>query len=252
MTEISGFRRKEVLQRSERVRAGRRFNFAPIKYFLLILIVLYVIYLVFLSPTFKIKTVEVRGIKSVEISDYIKRSLIGRNILFLRTGKFLRNLVKEYPVVEEAAMVRGLPDKVIIKSAERKQATVWCSDQCFEIDIHGYAYQAIERPKDIIILDDSRRLKVEEGAQVASADFIAFYLEAIDELDKIGIKVIGGSIDETTFKLTLQTQDGYKVIMDSSELLKNQVSALDQVLKNNRGDLKEYADVRVGGVVYLK
>jgi hypothetical protein len=40
--------------------------------------------------------------------------------------------------------------------------------------------------------------------------------------------------------------------MDSSASLKNQISALKQVIEKNRPDIKEYVDVRVEGFVYIK
>ena len=48
------------------------------------------------------------------------------------------------------------------------------------------------------------------------------------------------------------TVEGWQAILDSSSSLQNQISALAQVVKNNRADLKEYVDVRVEGVAYIK
>jgi len=56
----------------------------------------------------------------------------------------------------------------------------------------------------------------------------------------------------STFKITFTTDKKWNIITDSSYSLKNQISALEQVLKNNRADIHEYVDVRVEGVAYIK
>ena len=167
-------------------------------------------------------------------------------------GKYLRNLSTEYPIIEEAKIVRGLPSTIKIDVAERKQLLVWCSNKCFEVDTRGFAYQEIPMPTDKLFLSDRSNIESKTGQQLVSERFIDFYLKSIDEMDKLGLKISESYIEDTTFKLIFKTSDGWNAIFDTSESLTNQIDALRQVLDKNRSDVKEYVDLRVAGVVYIK
>lgn len=223
-----------------------------LKVFFYIVILLAIFYFLIFSQIFKIKNVEIDGVKSIEISDYINRSLLDKNIILFSPGSFLDNLSKNYPIVQEARIVRGLPSTVRVAVEERKQLLVWCTSKCFDIDTHGFAYQEIQRPADQIVLTDKSNIGIKVGDQVASERFIDFYLKAIDELEGIGLKAGESYIEDTTFKLTFKTSEGWNVIFDTSESLATQVDALKQVLEKNRSDIKEYVDVRVEGAAYIK
>ena len=246
------YRRPEILSKTERVNSRRRVNYGPLKFLFYLLVLIVIIYGIFFSSFFKITKVEVIGIRSVEISDYIYMSLKGGNILFLMPGKYLKDLSKKFPVLQEAKIVRGLPSTVKIIASERKQVLVWCSMTCVEIDSYGFAYQEVLRPTDKVVLDDKTGVPVKVGDRVVSTQFINFYLGTLEELDKMGVKIVEARIDETTFKVNFKTTENWEIVLDSSESLKNQMSALKQVLETNRADIKEYIDVRVPGTVYVK
>lgn len=215
-------------------------------------ILLAIIYFVFFGSIFRIKNVEINGVKSTEISDYLNRELVGRNIILFSPGRFLKTLSSKYPIVEEAKIIRGLPSTVKIDLSERKQLLVWCSVKCFEIDTRGFAYQEISTPSDKLYVNDKANIDNKVGDQVVSQRFIDFYLKAAEELDKLGLKPSQSYVQDTTFKLVFKTQDGWEAIFDTSESLANQIDALRQVLEKNRSDIKEYVDLRVEGVAYIK
>jgi len=212
-----------------------------------------IFYFIFFSGFFKIREVEVEGVKSEDVAGYLHRSLIGKNILLLRTGEYLRTLTAKFPILEEVRIERGLPSTVRVIVSERKQVLVWCSrDNCWEVDNSGYAYQEIPRPTDKIVLNDESGMPIKSGDKIASVQFIRFFMQAIDEIEKLGIKIDEAKIQETTFKVNFKTSEGWEIILDSSASLKNQISALKQVLEKNRSDIHEYVDLRVEGTAYLK
>lgn len=248
----TSFKRPEIIGRTERQVIRKRINFGLVKTVFYLLLIAAIIYCVAFSSVFKIKNVTVEGLKSVEIADYLKISLTGKNILFFLPGQYLENLTKKFPILQEARIVRGIPSTVRVIASERKQVLVWCSDKCVEIDSHGIAYQEVLRPQDKIILDDKTNLPVNVGEQIVSSEFINFYLSVLEQMDQMGLKITESRIEETVFKVNFKTSDNWEIIMDSSESLKNQMSALKQVLETNRADIKEYVDVRVLGTVYIK
>lgn len=254
---ILDYRKREIFSSTQRpkrkIRISFRIPFLPyIKTAFYVCILLAVFYFLVFSQVFSIKNVEIEGAKSVEMSDYINKNLLGKNIIVLAPGKFLSSLTEEYPIIEEANIVRGLPSTVRVSVTERKQLLIWCSLKCFEIDTKGVAYQETERPKDKIFLTDKSNIEISSGQQVASENFIDFYLKAADQLDQMELNPTESYIEDTTFKLIFKTKDGWNVIFDTSESLDNQIEALKQVLEKNRSDIKEYVDVRVEGVAYIK
>ncbi len=250
---VNEFRRREIAVKTDRVERQRpKVNFRPIKYFFGLLVIVCACYYFFLSDAFKIKQVEVEGIRSVDIISKAKADLRGKNILTLNIGNFLDGLTREYPVIEEIKVVRGLPSKIMITGSERESALVFCSKECFKIDPSGYVYQKVDKPEDKIFLQEKISTDIEVGQQVAGAKFILFYVKCVDEMQKMGLTVKSAEVSDLTFSLSVLTSEGWRAIFDTSQSLDNQLYALKQVLEKNKADLKEYANLGVEGQVYLK
>jgi cell division septal protein FtsQ len=248
------FRRPEVISSTQKAKKESfRLNLKPLKNIFYLAILIAIIYVVIFSSLFKVKQVEVIGVKSVEISDYLNQTLVGRNILLMRTGQYLRGLAKKFPILEEAELVRGIPSTIKITVKERAQTLVLCNiESCYEVDNQGIAYQKIPKPTDKIVLVDEKNLQIKENEKTFSNSFISFFLGALDEFSKANLKITEARMDETTFRIRFITSEGWMVIMDSSANLQNQISAVKQVLDKNKSDLKVYIDTRVEGVAYVK
>lgn len=249
------FRRPEVIKSTDQVKKEKKkINTKPLKSIFYLILLMLVLYFAIFSDFFKIKTVSIDGVKSVEILDHLNKTLIGRNILLMRTGHYLNDLSKTFPILEEASIVRGLPSTVKISVKERSQVMILCSGSggCFEIDSNGYAYQKIQRPTDKVVLVDEKNFAIKETDQVFSKSFIKFFLDAIDELNKNSITIKEARMDETSFKIRFITSEGWAAVLDSSSNLQNQISAVKQAVDKNKSDIHEYVDVRVEGVAYLK
>lgn len=249
------FKKPELISRTPKVkqRFARKINLKPLGGFFYLIVLAGIAYFILFSGRFNITKVEIEGVKSLEISDHITRSLTGRNILFLQTGSYLHSLTKKFPILQEAKIIRGLPSTIKISILERNQILIWCNaNECYEVDNNGYPYQKIPRPTDRVVVYDETNLKVSENQIIVSPQFIDFFLKAIDQLNQQGIKIKEGRIAETTFKVTFLTESGWRAIFDTSESLQNQISALKQVIETNGSDIHEYVDVRVKGLAYIK
>jgi cell division septal protein FtsQ len=189
--EITGdFKNPQIIAPTKgQERPKVKINYRPVKVFVYLAIAAIIFYFLFLSSFFQITNVEVEGVKSLEISDYVKTNLVGKNILTLRTGRFLADLNNKFPVLEEARIVRGLPATVKVTVVERKQSFIWCNTgSCYEVDNNGYIYQSSPRPTDKIVLNDTSNVQINLADKVASREFIAFFLSAIEEIDKLGLR----------------------------------------------------------------
>jgi len=248
------YRSPEILGRTAGVKNVRKFNLnlRPLKTLLYLGLLIFLIYIVAFGPYFRIKDIQVEGIKSVEVSDYLHKTLLGKNILFFLPGQYLNQLTRKFPILEQAKIVRGLPSTVLIVASERDQVLTWCSDVCFNIDNYGYAYEVAKPVPSQIPLVDKSSIKIEIGDKITTPNFINFYLNALKKTQEMGLKITEGRIEETSYKLILRSSKNYDIVFDTSESLNNQISALKQALEKNRPDIKEYADLRVEGLVYVK
>jgi len=246
-------KKPEIFRKTAVPQKRFKINLSPLRSAFYIALIIGAVYLVFFSQVFKIKNVEIDGVKSVEIADYLKSTLIGKNIVLLRTGKYLDELTEKFPVLESARIIRGLPSTVKVVIGERRQVLIWCQQMCFEVDSYGYAYDELETVvQDRIVIKDTVGTKYKIGDKIVSSDYIAFFMSALDKIESNGLKVKEAEVDQTVFKLAFVTMDGWKIIVDPSESLSNQMYALKQILEKNRADLKDYVDLRVEGLAYIK
>lgn len=240
---------------TEKERRESRFELPKkvINYLFYVLLALSAIYFIFISDYFIIKEIKVENVKSVEIDDYVKMTLQGKNILFMMPGRYLEQLTEEFPILEEARIVRGLPSTVRVIVNERDQKFIWCnSTGCFEVDNNGYIFEKTAKSGDEIVLRDLSDIEVNYLDRVVSKQFIDFFMDALKGVKEIGLNIKEAQISQTTFKIDFVTQEGWKVIMDSNSSLDNQLFATRQIVEKNRPDIKEYVDVRAEGVAFIK
>jgi len=254
MSEKNDLKFKNIVFSTEKQVEDRfRFSKKVISYVIYLIIFIAMIYFIFISSVFKIKNINVENVKSVEIEDYVNMTLRGKNILFMLPGKYLQELTKEFPVLEEARIVRGLPSTIRVILDEREQKFIWCSaKKCYEVDNNGYIFEETSNATKEVILRDLSNVKVNQLEQVASKQFIRFFVSALERIQETGIIVTEAQIEQTTFKIDFVTKEGWKIIMDTSSALENQIFALKQVVEKNKADIKEYVDVRVEGVAFVK
>ena len=248
------FRKREILGRTGTVKKSKKINLnlRPLKIILYTAIIIFIVYIVAFGPYFKIQNIKIEGVKSVEVNDYLHKTLIGKNILFFLPGQYLSSLTRKFPILSEAKIIRGLPSTVLVIADERNQVLTWCAQTCFNIDNYGYAYEITTPNVNHVNLNDKSKIDIKIGDKVATPEFINFYLTSLEKIQGMGLKIIEARIEETSFKLVFKTSENYEIIFDTSESITNQLSALRQVLEKNRADITQYADLRVEGLVYVK
>lgn len=210
---------------------------------------------VFLSPFFKVKYIFVEGEISRDVTEILK-NLKGKNIFLLRVSKFEKNLEKQEPRVKGLHLVKGIPDTLRLKLEERSQVLAWQTQgEVYLLDKEGVVFSKpnLEEAQNLLPVVDRRNLPVNLGQKVVASYFVEFTRRLLEEVPfRTSQKIKSLAVDETTFTLEATLDSKIKAIFDINTSLDNQVSALAQVLQNQGGDIKEYADVRVEGKVFYK
>lgn len=229
----------------------KKVNFGP---FVLIIVLAVAGYYVIFSNCFRINNFIYDGIDSTEIQKTISDDLTHKNILMMMPGSYLESLSRQYPALEEATIVRGLPHTIKVTAKERSQSLVWCNtSECYEVDRDGVAFKKIERPGDKVTINDLRNRPIVVGNKIISKSFVLFYLDSISQIPKkFNLKIKEAQIEETTFTVTFLLEGGRKLILDSSQSLANQLYSLEQTLQAKKDEIKEYVDIRIPGTVYYK
>ncbi|PIT97257.1 hypothetical protein COT77_02415 [Candidatus Berkelbacteria bacterium CG10_big_fil_rev_8_21_14_0_10_41_12] len=227
-----------------------------LKPLLIVLLAGFVVYEVVFSSFFRIKAINFEGIETQQIRQAAEEDLIGKNILFILPGNYLQKLSKNFPALQEASLIRGLPNTILLKAKERSQSLIWCSkNSCFEVDNDGIAFKKIGKPDEnkVVVIHDLKGETVNLADKILPKSFVAFFLDAVDQIPKkFQINFKKAEVEETTFKLTFYYDDNRQLIFDTSQSLDNQIFALQQTLDQKKDDIKQYIDLRVPGLVYYK
>lgn len=220
--------------------------------FAIFVVVLAAGWLLFFSPYFNVKEIAVEG----EVSDETKATieqLKGRNIFLIGGRKAEKQLQEKQPWIKSIKIVRGIPDTVRIRIIERDAAFSWKTvDKLYLIDNQGVVFKQVGESKLPTIVDN-RNLPVKRGDQVVSVDFIAFIESARQFIPlQLGLKVVEMQVDETTFHVAVVGDLGFKIIFDTLRPLQQQLDDFKTFYQQKKDELKEYADLRVEGIVYYK
>jgi len=253
----SDLRRREIFLKTQTQKKKREFRISPgisrlMKNTIYFLVLIFLLYFIIFSPIFRVKDIEAEGIETVEIYDRIALDMIGKNIFFINISGYLKKITNDFPVIEQARVVRGLPSTLRVEIKERDAALIWCGKKCFEIDNRGLAYREVEGSIERVFVKDKSDIEINMGDKIVSQKFVEFYQKSVEELERLGVGVGEAFVEDTTFKLTFKTNKNYLIIFDTSSPLENQIYALEQIIASDNGDINEYVDLRVEGLGYIK
>ncbi|MBI3261402.1 FtsQ-type POTRA domain-containing protein [Candidatus Berkelbacteria bacterium] len=209
------------------------------------------------APIFRVQQLEIQGEVKPETQAEIEK-LKGRNIFLLGGHRAEEKLREQQPSIKRIKIVRGLPDIVRIQVVERDPVLVWKSqDKYYLLDKEGYAYKeapgdhpTIQSTKQVV---DESGLAVNRDQPVVSPDFIEFVRRLIAELPQaVDLKIKDFTVKQSTFQIEAHTEDGPRLLFETSRSLNAQLEALKLVWTERKDQIKEYVDVRVEGYVYYK
>jgi len=240
-----------------------------------------VFYLIFFSPFFQVKVIEISGNEKVsaENLEHLLNIKINQKVLFFPSQSIFltnfkgikREILKNFPQVEEAGLKRKLPDTLLLLIRERKPIAIFCftpqpleagdrEASCFSIDKHGIIFEPSERKQDFVSLvkkiDAGMEKEISLGEEIVKEELLSKILEVEAKLKnelKIATEEILVVSEANFFARTLED---WQIYFNSREDLDWQLTKLKMVLaeeipQEKRQDL-DYIDVRFGNFAPYK
>ncbi len=208
------------------------------------------VYLVYYSNFFNIKNILVEGKSMPEI----EKNVLGESIIFLDTNEVKKQIGILYPNVGEVSIIRGIPDTIKINVIEYEPKLVWTTNaQKYLVNNEGKVFRQFTEELDLPVIIDGKNLTIDLNQQVVSKTFIDFITDYNKKmLEDLNIEVLYYEIDSTIFQISAYTNQGWYLKLDTTRSSGEQVQALTELLKDHRGEISQYADLRVEGKVYYK
>lgn len=228
----------------------------------IIILIAFGLYGLFFSVYFQAKNIELKGDTDLVEAEQVKKvvlfALQNQPNIFLFDDKLIEAKIKEnFPLVAEVEIQKGIPDTIRITILKRQPVIVWqTGEKKYLVDKEGMAYAEADEAKAAGLprVIDDKNIAVNQGEKIVSRSFINFVREMIEKFtprSNLAIKEM--RISETTFDLTVMTQNNFYVLFDTTRSAETELDDLRRVLAHLKGALpKEYIDLRVEGWAYYK
>ncbi len=233
------------------------FNKKVIFYLVFFLIIIGLIVWFFgYSSYFKIKKVVINGQLNSDVKAEIDK-FYNQNILFFSVKKIEQELATRQSSIKSLEIYKGIPDVLKVKVNVREPVLIWkIQDKTYYIDENGIIFELNQNTEDLNnlpIIVDTKNAQVDLGAQALSKDFINFVLDANKYFNvNAGASIKEFRINETTFQVEVVTDQGWRVYLDTTRGITNQLNALKKILAQYKDQIREYIDLRVEGKAYYK
>lgn len=228
-----------------------------------------IFYLIYFYSFFQIKVIEISGnqkISSESLENLLKEKInhplpffwqwSSQSIFLANLTEINKEILKNFPQIEEADLKRKFPDKIIVQIKERRPAAVFCpfpekeEVDCFFIDKQGIIFEKTATKEGFALIKKDIAGKINLGERVTEEEQLSKALATELRL-KTDLKILVEEIlvfSEVRFDA--KTQEGWQIYFNFGEDLDWQLAKLRAVLteeipRERRKDL-EYIDVRFG------
>lgn len=214
---------------------------------------------VFGSSFFKVKEIIINGSLNPEVQSEID-SFKGKNILTFVLGNTEKQLAQKQSSIKEINILRGIPDTLKIDVTVRKPVLLWKSqDKTYLLDENGIAFlegegvSVNDQGIKLFLVNDTSNMTVEPGKQIVTSEFVNFANDlARLAPEKVLLNIGEMRIAETTFNIEADTDQGFKIKLDTTRSVEPQLDVLKKIIDQYRDQIHEYVDLRVEGRVYYK
>lgn len=251
----------KIIAPAEENKSSFRFNKNIFFLILIMAAIILAFYGLFFSSFFRVKNIDLKGTNLVDGEKVKKVAMFALNEepnIFLYDSNNIEDTIKEnFPLIAEVEIQKGIPDTLRIIIIERKPVIVWQSNnQKYLVDKDGLSYLEADanNSKGLPIIIDSQNIPTKLSAKVASRNFLDFVREIIEKITpRTNLKIKELRIEETTFGLTVVTNEGYSIFLDTTRSAEIELDDLRRTLAYLNGNKpKEYIDLRVEGWAYYK
>lgn len=220
-------------------------------------ILVLLIYFLFVSQWFMLDKLTIQGNRLVD-AQIIEKTVFPNG--FYRVNALLFNEAKANKQVLTLAQVKGvdfrkliLQHRLEIVVEEHETSLIWQTNgERFLVNRAGVIYGIATPESPLIVVDDLKNVPVSLKQQILTTDFIEFVNFAAANLSrKTPVNVRQMVVPETTFELEVVTNEGWKIIFDTTKSPETQLNNLAKILKSGAKP-RQYVDLRILDRVYYK
>lgn len=214
-----------------------------------------------LSKAFEITTITVKAPSrgeeiKVETQKLLSESKMQQNLLTFNEDALVSDLQQADPLLRSVEVHRKWFHTVEVHVVMKQPSLGWSTgNQKYLLDRDGTAIGVFPADSKLPIVNDGSNLPVEPGARVAPARFVAFAAGIVPALATEGIGVTSMDIKETTLDLSVGTNKGFRIVLDTGRSIEESIADLRSVrtlLASQKKTPAEYIDLRVAGKAYYK
>jgi len=191
-----------------------------------------------------------------EAMKLLKSSWRQGNLLTLNEEDLESQLSTTDPILKSVQVRRQFMHGVVLSATLKQPSMGWASDnQRYLLDKDGTAIGALPAGSTLPVVDDGSNLPVKLGQQVVSGRFVDFVTGLGAGLSPLELGVTGLDVKDTTLDLTVTTNKGYQLLMDTSRPLADELAdlkAVEGVLAAQKKAPAQYIDLRVAGKAYYQ
>lgn len=252
------YRQPKIYATTSQEKEHRNFR-SLLLYCSIALLLIIVIWFIFFSSYFKIKNIIISGSLNNEVNSEINQ-FVGRNLLVFKVGKIENALAKKQTSISSLQIFKGLPDTLKVKVNVREPKLLWVTGaKNYYIDENGIVFElsetsfSEEENKQFFKIIDTKNAPVVTGTQIVSGDLVKFITELNNNFSNIvGANISETRIGETTFQVEVATDQNWRVYLDTTRNLNNQLVSLRKIVDQYKDQIHEYVDLRVEGRAYYK
>lgn len=220
-------------------------------------ILVLLIYFLFVSQWFMLDKLTIQGNRLVDVQT-IEKTVFPNS--FHRINALLFNEAKANKQVLTLAQVKSVDFRKLILQhrleiivEEHETSLIWQTNgERFLVNRAGVIYGIATPESPLIVVDDLKNVPVSLKQQILTTDFIEFVNFAAANLSrKTTVNVRQMVVPETTFELEVVTNEGWKIIFDTTKSPETQLNNLAKILKSGAKP-RQYVDLRILDRVYYK
>lgn len=215
-----------------------------------------------LGQLFGIKNIRVEASsdRSNQIEGAARKLVAARwrqqNVLTLDASALEDELLKSDPMLKSVEIRRQWPNGIKVSASLKQPSLGWVTgNAAYLLDRDGSAIGTLPQGSNLPVVVDGSNLPVKLGEKVTSSRFVGFMVELAPELQKLGLAPASYEVKETTLDLYVTTAKKYKLVLDTSRPVGEQLSDLKTLVGflNKQGKTPaEYIDLRIAGKAYYK
>ncbi len=228
--------------------------------FLVIVGIIAVLYGVLFSPLFRVRSIAVEGNTKLSVDQVrqqvniiLKSSFLGDNALFINTTELGRELKARNYQIDQVMVDRSLLGGLRIRLREQQATLQWRSgSSVFVLSGNGVAYAELKNlDSKLPLVEDSTNLPVKIGQKIVPSSFVKFATNLKPQLQAVGLAAKSVSVSETTTEVSVVTNKGFTIKLDTTRSLESQMGDYQAVVAKKLVP-KEYIDLRIAGRVFYK